>query len=181
VDLDADAYLPDDYVSAPGQRMAAYRRLAEARTTADLEAAVAELRDRYGPLPEAAQRLADVIRLRVLARGVGIAAISRDGDGVLLRPADPQRFGARVRPLFERAQNGSRWTTDGIRLRAEGGFAATVGAVATVLADVSRALRPDAPPEPGDGQGVRFSTDGPELAGARGGRRRPQGGAPRGG
>ena len=179
VDLDADAYLPDDYVSAPGQRMAAYRRLAEARTTGDLDAAVAELRDRYGPLPEAAQRLADVIRLRVLARGVGIAAISRDGDGVLLRPADPQTFGARVRPRFEPAQSGARWTADGIRLRVNGEFGETVRAVAGALAEVSRALRPDAPSEAAGAGAARSGAEAPELAGARGGRRPGAGRSPR--
>ena len=178
VDLDAEAYLPDDYVSAPSQRMAAYRRLAEARTIEDLDAALAELRDRYGPLPEPAQRLGEVIRLRVLARGVGIAAISRDGDGVLLRPADLQGLGARVRPRLGRPQSGAQWTSDGIRVRTGAGFEETVRAVADVLAELSRALRPGLPPQPAGAEAGAARRDGPALAGARGDRRLPAGRGP---
>ncbi len=174
VDLDAEAYLPDDYVSAPSQRMAAYRRLAEARTTEDLDAALAELRDRYGPLPEPARRLGEVIRLRVLARGVGIAAISRDGDGVLLRPADPQRLAGRARARFGRPKSGAQWTSDGIRVRAGAGFEESVRAVAVVLGELSRALRPDAPARPADAA----HREGPALAGVRGDRRQPAGRGP---
>ena len=174
VDLDAEAYLPDDYVSAPSQRMAAYRRLAEARTTEDLDAAMAELRDRYGPLPEPARRLGEVIRLRVLARGVGIAAISRDGDGVLLRPADPQRLAGRARARFGRPKSGAQWTSDGIRVRAGAGFEESVRAVAVVLGELSRALRPDAPARPADA----VHREGPALAGVRGDRRQPAGRGP---
>jgi len=143
VDLNTEAYLPDDYIAAPGQRMAAYRRLAEARTLHDLEASLAELRDRYGPLPEPAQHLADVIRLRVIARGVGIAAISRDRDGVLLRPADPGAFGARARALLDGPRSAARWTQDGIRLRTNGAaFAETVRAVGHLLNVLAQAVRP---------------------------------------
>ncbi|HKX19454.1 MAG TPA: transcription-repair coupling factor, partial [bacterium] len=85
VDLGVPAYLPESYVDVPAQRVAAYRRLAEARALEDAAAAMEELRDRYGPLPEPAQRLGDVIRLRALARGAGVAAVSRGGGGVLVR------------------------------------------------------------------------------------------------
>ncbi|HLJ61301.1 MAG TPA: transcription-repair coupling factor [bacterium] len=142
VDLDVEAYLPEDYIAAPNQRMAAYRRLADARSLDDVGAALDELRDRYGPLPEPVKTLGGVIRLRVAARGLGIAAISRDRDGVLLRPADADAFGARVRPLLSRLPD-ARWTADGIRLRANGaGFAETAEMIGQFLAKIAGAARP---------------------------------------
>jgi len=121
VDLGVEAYLPESYVEVPAQRVAAYRRLAEARTPEDASAAIEELRDRYGPLPDPARRLADVIRLRVLARGAGVAAISRDRGGVLVRlPGGPAGAGPRVHTHVAQSRGRLRWTAEGIYLPADG-------------------------------------------------------------
>jgi len=120
VDLDVEAYLPESYISSPAQRMAAYRRLAAAQTLEECDAAIAELRDRYGALPEPAQNLAEVIRLRVLARRAGVMAISRERGAVLLRLADPGAVGDRVRALLARSHDRVEWTPEGVRLRTDG-------------------------------------------------------------
>ncbi|TAJ75002.1 hypothetical protein EPO44_22380, partial [bacterium] len=96
VDLDVEAYLPESYIAPAAQRMAAYRRLAAARTLEECEAAIAELQDRYGALPDPAQHLAEVVRLRVRARRAGVTAISRDRGGILFRLGDSD---APLRPV----------------------------------------------------------------------------------
>ncbi|HLW61558.1 MAG TPA: transcription-repair coupling factor [bacterium] len=121
IDLDIAAYLPDTYISSPAQRMAAYRQLAAARTVEEGRTAVDELRDRYGPLPQPVQHLAEVIRLRVLARRAGVASISQERTGVLLRLADPSNTGDRARVLAGAWPGRIELTPEGILVRADAG------------------------------------------------------------
>ncbi len=75
VELPVDAHIPHTYVAGERLRLDAYRRIAAATDDASIDEVVAELRDRYGPLPEPVERLLDVARLRVLARSAGVAEI----------------------------------------------------------------------------------------------------------
>ena len=82
VELPVDAHIPHDYVTGERLRLEAYRRIAAATDDAAIAEVVAELRDRYGPLPEPVERLMDVARLRgpgPLGRG------QRDRPGRQLR------------------------------------------------------------------------------------------------
>lgn len=76
IDLPVDAYLPASYIDREPLRLAAYRRIAETVTDADVEDAESELRDRFGPLPAPARALLAVARLRAEMRGYGIADVS---------------------------------------------------------------------------------------------------------
>jgi transcription-repair coupling factor (superfamily II helicase) len=76
IDLPVDAHLPPDYIASDRLRLEAYRRLAAAADDAAIDAVVEELNDRYGALPEPAQRLLAVARLRLLCRGAGITEVS---------------------------------------------------------------------------------------------------------
>jgi transcription-repair coupling factor (superfamily II helicase) len=68
IDLPVDAHLPPDYIGSDRLRLEGYRRLAAAPDDAGIAAVVEELVDRYGPLPEPAQRLVALARLRLLCR-----------------------------------------------------------------------------------------------------------------
>ena len=76
IDLPVDAHLPPDYINSDRLRLEAYRRLAAAGDDGEITAVIDELTDRYGPLPEAAERLVAVARLRLLCRSVGITDVS---------------------------------------------------------------------------------------------------------
>ncbi|MGE2731364.1 transcription-repair coupling factor [Mycolicibacterium vaccae] len=76
IDLPVDAHLPPDYIGSDRLRLEAYRRLAAAADDTAVDSVVEELIDRYGPLPEPAQRLVAVARLRLLARAHGVTEIS---------------------------------------------------------------------------------------------------------
>ncbi|WP_144207546.1 transcription-repair coupling factor [Mycobacterium tilburgii] len=76
IDLPVDAHLPPDYIASDRLRLEAYRRLAAAPDDAAVDAVVEELIDRYGALPEPAQRLVAVARLRLLCRASGIIEVS---------------------------------------------------------------------------------------------------------
>jgi transcription-repair coupling factor (superfamily II helicase) len=150
IDLEGDAYLPAEYVASPAQRISAYRRLAAAQTVDDVRAAADELRDRYGPLPEPAQTLTEVARLRALARRAGVAAISGDRDGVVLRFVHPSEASARMRPLLARADDRARLTPEGVWVRTNGaGLAETIRRIGEILDGLSAGAGAD-----GGGEGT---------------------------
>ncbi len=76
IDLPVDAHLPPDYIGSDRLRLEGYRRLAAAASDSEVAAVVDELTDRYGTLPEPAQRLVAVARLRLLCRDSGITEVS---------------------------------------------------------------------------------------------------------
>ena len=75
--------LPPDYIGSDRLRLEAYRRLAAASDTAGVDRVIEELVDRYGPLPEPAQRLIAVARLRLLCREYGVTEVSTVSDSTL--------------------------------------------------------------------------------------------------
>jgi len=81
VSLDFPAFLPDDYVTTQDAKLDVYRRLTAMRDVKDIEALQIEVRDRFGPLPTAAQALFGSTMLRVLGAALGV-------DGVLVRASE---------------------------------------------------------------------------------------------
>jgi transcription-repair coupling factor (superfamily II helicase) len=96
IDLPVDAHLPPDYIASDRLRLEGYRRLAAAADDAAVDAVVEELVDRYGPLPETAQRLVAVARLRLLCRQYRITELSAISESTLrlspLQLADSQQL-----------------------------------------------------------------------------------------
>jgi len=105
IDLPIDAHLPPDYIASDRLRLEGYRRLAAAGDDAAVDAVVEELVDRYGPLPESAQRLVAVARLRLMFREYGITEISAVSESTLrlspLQLADSQQL--RLKRLYPSA------------------------------------------------------------------------------
>ncbi|BBZ30068.1 transcription-repair-coupling factor [Mycolicibacterium madagascariense] len=75
IDLPVDAHLPPDYIGSDRLRLEGYRRLAAAQDDAAIAGVVEELIDRYGPLPEAAELLVAVARLRLLCKKYGVTEV----------------------------------------------------------------------------------------------------------
>ncbi len=76
LDVPGDAHLPASYVPAEDARLEAYRRLAAAEDDAALDDLADEWRDRFGPLPPAAEGLLAIARLRVECLRTGIEDVS---------------------------------------------------------------------------------------------------------
>ncbi|MFQ5707932.1 MAG: transcription-repair coupling factor [bacterium] len=76
VDIDGDAYLPDDYVSVDTQRIDVYRRLIETDSEEALDEMKSELEDRFGRLPESVQNLFYLVSFRILGRQLGLRKIA---------------------------------------------------------------------------------------------------------
>ncbi|MCG8555295.1 MAG: transcription-repair coupling factor [Proteobacteria bacterium] len=66
--LDADAYLPEDYIGDVGVRLSLYKRLADASSEGAITEMAAEMEDRFGPPPLPAQQLVRSMALRPLLR-----------------------------------------------------------------------------------------------------------------
>jgi transcription-repair coupling factor (superfamily II helicase) len=84
VTVEAAAYLPEHYVPEAAQRLGLYKRLACARSQVEVEEVRAELKDRFGPLPAAAQQLLDVVVLRVTAKALRIEKLEVRGGRALV-------------------------------------------------------------------------------------------------
>ncbi len=73
--LPIPARLPEAYVASVNQRLVLYKRLSSCRDDAEVDGIRDELLDRFGALPVEAQNLLEVIRLKIVARKLGILAI----------------------------------------------------------------------------------------------------------
>ena len=84
IELPLPSAIPSDYVPDRELRLQLYRRLAEVRTSNDLQAVALELGDRFGPLPPEVQNLLYQLRLKILAARAGVEAISAENGQVFL-------------------------------------------------------------------------------------------------
>jgi len=96
VDVPWPAYLPKDYVPAPKLRMEVYRRLTRIRDPKKLDDFRQELRDRYGPIPDAAEWLLRLAEVRMLAGRWQVASIHRNGPDLVFGYRNPKRMGQLV-------------------------------------------------------------------------------------
>jgi transcription-repair coupling factor (superfamily II helicase) len=95
--LPVDARLPDDYVADVSQRLVLYKRASSARDDEEVSRIRDEVLDRYGSLPQQAENLFEVIRVKILCRAIGIAAVDLARGEIVLQVAeksrvDPQRL-----------------------------------------------------------------------------------------
>ena len=83
IDLGVPTYIPKNYIPIDRHRMDAYRKIAVARTPADLKQIEAELTDVYGPLPDEAKLLLDIGELRIAASKWDIRSIVASGNDLV--------------------------------------------------------------------------------------------------
>ena len=88
LDFLSHASIPLKYISDSRQRIEVYRKLAEISEAAGPDTLREELRDRFGPLPAAAELLLDVAGLKVLASERGFTAIETKEDKLILTRDD---------------------------------------------------------------------------------------------
>ncbi|HMR49793.1 MAG TPA: transcription-repair coupling factor [Arachnia sp.] len=86
VEIPVDANLPTTYIESERLRLEMYKQIAEIRSQEDIDAARAELLDRYGPLPDEVEALLGVAALRNLCREHGIQEIVPQGKVVRFSP-----------------------------------------------------------------------------------------------
>jgi transcription-repair coupling factor (superfamily II helicase) len=99
IELPLDANIPHDYIAKEPLRLDAYRRLAEVTTQESVDDIMNEWIDRYGPIPERAQALLSVARLRAECVRIGLreAVVTKaSGAGSMMMPG---ALSARLSPV----------------------------------------------------------------------------------
>jgi len=134
--------LPEAYVADVSQRLVLYKRLSSARDENEVALIRDELLDRFGRLPPEAENLLEVIRIKILARRLGILRIETQRGELVLHVARQSNIDAdRLVQLLSHARAGIRVTPDQ-RLIAkapgpEGGAPALFDATKSLLAQLT--------------------------------------------
>jgi transcription-repair coupling factor (superfamily II helicase) len=97
INLHVPALLPSDYCGDVHERLSLYKRLANCKQQAGIDALQEELIDRFGKLPDPARALVETHRLRVTAELVGIIKIDAHAEAAVLQfqpnpPVDAMRI-----------------------------------------------------------------------------------------
>ncbi len=86
VEIPITAHLPLEYIEADRLRLDIYRRLAQSEGDDEVNEIIAELKDRFGELPQPARLLMDVARVRNMARKLGIQELIWQGKSMKVAP-----------------------------------------------------------------------------------------------
>jgi transcription-repair coupling factor (superfamily II helicase) len=78
ISLPLDAYIPSEYVQDENQRLRLYQRLASLDTVEEVADLEAEIRDRFGPVPDPVRAVLATVRIRIKAAHLGIASVKLD-------------------------------------------------------------------------------------------------------
>ncbi len=113
INLQVTALLPEEYVPDTHLRLVLYKRLANSNDEEDVLAVADEMLDRFGALPGPVENLVEVMRIRTLARYVGLTAVEYGGDKVLFsfHPQSPFPVSAVIK-LVSGAQSRFRAPAD---------------------------------------------------------------------
>ncbi|ESQ77062.1 transcription-repair coupling factor [Asticcacaulis sp. YBE204] len=84
INAGAAIMIPEDYIPDLNTRLSLYRRVSEAEKREDREALAAELIDRFGPIPEAAEQLLKVVGIKGLCREANVAKIDVGPKGAVI-------------------------------------------------------------------------------------------------
>jgi transcription-repair coupling factor (superfamily II helicase) len=83
LETDFEILIPDDYVSSITERIALYKELDDIENEEDLQKYMRNLEDRFGPIPTPTIRLIDTMRLRWLAREIGLEKLVLKSDKMI--------------------------------------------------------------------------------------------------
>jgi transcription-repair coupling factor (superfamily II helicase) len=102
IKLRIPAFIPEDYIPDPNQRLVIYKKLTQATDEEEIAEAQSELIDRFGKLPLAATYLLEVMKLRTLFKKYLIGEAEFDGQRLVLAfhpktPVSPDTIIALIR------------------------------------------------------------------------------------
>jgi transcription-repair coupling factor (superfamily II helicase) len=75
IEVGTGSHIPVEYVESPTHRLDIYKRLSTAVSVDEVEEIEAELADRFGPVPAAAEEFLMTVKLRILAYHAGLRMI----------------------------------------------------------------------------------------------------------
>ena len=113
INLKISAFLPERYIPSTEQRYIAYRRLTNAEQVEELLDLRDEFADRYGPLPQEALNLFEVLALKTLLRRLWISKLEQGPANLVFSfhektPVTPEK----IMRLLEKYKNRARFTPE---------------------------------------------------------------------
>ncbi len=84
INLRASAFLPESYIQDMSLRLAAYKELSSVEDEEALGQIATDLRDRYGPLPEPASNLLEIMGIRIVAKRYRVSRIDGSSHAVTI-------------------------------------------------------------------------------------------------
>ncbi len=91
LDLNLEAYIPEEFVPAKATRLEFYRRLSREKEIEGVEDIAREIEDRSGSLPPPVRRLLEIQIFRILAARQGLHELRFDGESIILRCTESMR------------------------------------------------------------------------------------------
>jgi transcription-repair coupling factor (superfamily II helicase) len=90
------AYLPESYAPDTEARVHIYRRLSKVKEDKEVEEIVAEMRDRFGTIPEETLNLVDLMEIKMILRRLKVRRLESGAEGLTLTfgtegPADYEK------------------------------------------------------------------------------------------
>ncbi|WP_245850287.1 transcription-repair coupling factor [Longimonas halophila] len=105
VDVEEDAYIPDDYLANNVERLNLYRRISDAPDEETLTDLRDEMRDRFGEPPSPVEHLLTAAELRIRAQALRLPKVVFKNERLFLylpaKPADPYFYEQVFQPLLE--------------------------------------------------------------------------------
>ena len=92
INLRASAFIPEHYIQDTSLRLAAYKEISGAGDERELHAIAGDLRDRYGPVPEAATNLLEIMGVKIAARRSRVSRIDGNANTVTITFAEDARI-----------------------------------------------------------------------------------------
>ena len=106
VDVEEDAYIPDDYLANNVERLNLYRRISDAPDEDTLTDLRDEMRDRFGAPPAPVEHLLTAAELRIRAQRLRLPKVVFKNERLFLylpaKPADPYFYEQVFQPLLEK-------------------------------------------------------------------------------
>jgi transcription-repair coupling factor (superfamily II helicase) len=82
--LNVSAFIPDEYIVDPHQRLSCYKRLSSCTQVGDLALLHGEIQDRYGLAPDPVERLFEVMQIRLQAKTLRLTSIELKTHSVVV-------------------------------------------------------------------------------------------------
>ncbi len=85
INVGTSVLLPESYIDDLQVRMGLYRRLADFEEQQEIDGFGAELRDRFGPVPEEVEHLLEIVAIKLLCRRANVASVDAGPKGAVIR------------------------------------------------------------------------------------------------
>jgi transcription-repair coupling factor (superfamily II helicase) len=116
ISLKITARVPEEYIEDMSVRMSLYRRIANAHNPEDLSDIEAEMKDRFGTVPEEVRRLLDIMRLKIMARRLSILKIFETDRKIRVVFSKDTVVATEKVLALQKAFHGMRFHKDGFEL-----------------------------------------------------------------